>query len=151
LSGGVFVNDLSASDIHIGPCAEGPPLCVPDGDYHVTNPGHIANDTSSHLADIFPMVVFFSDDPVSPLLTYDLKSSLGPVQVGGNGFAIPFLTTGGVFPTYGGLMSFTGETANMVFSAVVSDVPEPSTWAMLLVGFGGLGAVMRTRRRVIVA
>ena len=28
-------------------------------------------------------------------------------------------------------------------------VPEPSTWALLLVGIGGLGAVMRNRRRVI--
>ncbi|HXA38151.1 MAG TPA: PEPxxWA-CTERM sorting domain-containing protein [Phenylobacterium sp.] len=26
-------------------------------------------------------------------------------------------------------------------------VPEPATWAMMLVGFGGLGAVLRTRRR----
>ena len=26
-------------------------------------------------------------------------------------------------------------------------VPEPATWAMLLAGFGGLGAVMRSRRR----
>lgn len=26
-------------------------------------------------------------------------------------------------------------------------VPEPATWAMMLVGLGGLGAVMRTRRR----
>jgi hypothetical protein len=27
-------------------------------------------------------------------------------------------------------------------------VPEPSTWAMMLMGFGGLGAALRTRRRV---
>jgi hypothetical protein len=118
--------------------------CVPGGDYHVTNPGSIANDTSSHLANIFPIVVFFSADPASPLLTYDLKSSLGPVQVSGNGFAIPFLTDGGS-------MSFTGAGAdNLVFNAVVSDVPEPGAWALLLVGFGGLGAVMRTRRRTVV-
>ena len=26
-------------------------------------------------------------------------------------------------------------------------VPEPSTWAMMLVGFGGLGVAMRSRRR----
>jgi hypothetical protein len=31
--------------------------------------------------------------------------------------------------------------------AVTSGVPEPATWAMMLVGFGGLGAAMRTRRR----
>ena len=26
-------------------------------------------------------------------------------------------------------------------------VPEPSTWAMMLLGFGGLGAMLRSRRR----
>jgi hypothetical protein len=31
---------------------------------------------------------------------------------------------------------------------VTTSVPEPSTWAMLLVGFGGLGAAMRSRRRL---
>jgi PEP-CTERM motif len=30
----------------------------------------------------------------------------------------------------------------------LSGVPEPTTWAMLLLGFGGLGAVMRSRRRM---
>jgi len=30
-------------------------------------------------------------------------------------------------------------------------VPEPATWAMMLVGFGGLGAVMRSRRKLAVA
>ena len=29
-------------------------------------------------------------------------------------------------------------------------VPEPGVWVMLLVGFGGLGASLRTRRRAIV-
>ena len=29
----------------------------------------------------------------------------------------------------------------------ISAVPEPVTWAMMLIGFGGLGAVMRTQRR----
>jgi len=28
-----------------------------------------------------------------------------------------------------------------------SGVPEPSTWAMMLLGFGGLGSVLRSRRR----
>jgi hypothetical protein len=33
------------------------------------------------------------------------------------------------------------------FDVGVAAVPEPATWAMMLVGFGGLGAAMRTRRR----
>ena len=31
--------------------------------------------------------------------------------------------------------------------AAISSVPEPSTWAVMLVGLGGLGAAMRARRR----
>ena len=30
-------------------------------------------------------------------------------------------------------------------------VPEPSTWAMMLVGFGALGCAMRRRRRLLAA
>jgi len=33
----------------------------------------------------------------------------------------------------------------------VAGVPEPATWAMMLVGFGGLGAAMRSRRRSVAA
>jgi PEP-CTERM motif len=30
-------------------------------------------------------------------------------------------------------------------------VPEPATWAMMLLGFGGLGAMLRSRRTVVAA
>ena len=35
------------------------------------------------------------------------------------------------------------------FAQILSDIaiPEPSTWAMMLLGFGGMGAVLRRRRR----
>lgn len=38
---------------------------------------------------------------------------------------------------------------NINYSA--GGVPEPATWAMMLVGFGGLGAMMRSRRQAAVA
>jgi hypothetical protein len=34
--------------------------------------------------------------------------------------------------------------ANFLFTT--SAVPEPASWAMMLIGFGGLGAVLRERR-----
>jgi hypothetical protein len=36
-------------------------------------------------------------------------------------------------------------------SITVRDVPEPSTWSLMLLGFGGLGAAMRRRRKVAAA
>jgi hypothetical protein len=36
-------------------------------------------------------------------------------------------------------------------AAVTGAVPEPSTWAMMLFGFGAIGTAMRTRRRKITA
>ena len=33
-----------------------------------------------------------------------------------------------------------------VHTAPVGGVPEPATWAMLLIGFGGVGAAARCRR-----
>ncbi|HEY2355896.1 MAG TPA: PEPxxWA-CTERM sorting domain-containing protein, partial [Phenylobacterium sp.] len=37
------------------------------------------------------------------------------------------------------------------WSAAVAAVPEPATWTMMLAGFGGLGAALRSKRRRAVA
>ncbi|THD61087.1 MAG: PEP-CTERM sorting domain-containing protein [Phenylobacterium sp.] len=34
-------------------------------------------------------------------------------------------------------------------SALVAGVPEPASWALMIVGLGGMGAMLRTRRRSI--
>jgi hypothetical protein len=40
---------------------------------------------------------------------------------------------------------------NVEFLSSAGGVPEPATWAMMLVGFGGLGAAMRSRRSRVAA
>lgn len=58
----------------------------------------------------------------------------------GSGFSAPtFSYLGGVTTVFTSNLSFTGGDADLAFTLVGSAVPEPSTWAMLIVGFAGLG------------
>ena len=41
------------------------------------------------------------------------------------------------------------EVKQMSFNGVPGAVPEPATWAMMLLGFGGMGVALRRRRRVV--
>ena len=45
--------------------------------------------------------------------------------------------------------SFEGVTS--IQGRVTGPVPEPATWAMMLLGFGGIGMAMRRRRRPVLA
>lgn len=38
-------------------------------------------------------------------------------------------------------------TGNCIAGCTPGGIPEPTSWALMLVGFGGLGAALRTRRR----
>ncbi len=77
---------------------------------------------------------------------------------GVNSFWTPFSTT--IVATAGSeVLSFQGFNAqgetignnisfgNEVTGVSLTAVPEPATWAMMLVGFGGLGAALRISRR----
>jgi len=47
--------------------------------------------------------------------------------------------------------AYTGDDRNMLFSATFSSagaVPEPSTWALMILGFGAIAGTMRRRKRV---
>jgi hypothetical protein len=67
----------------------------------------------------------------------DVKSLLDvPVNAGGNTLVVNG-TSGGLF-SYGG---------NISFAKLVAGVPEPASWALMIVGFGGMGAALRNRRR----
>jgi hypothetical protein len=42
-----------------------------------------------------------------------------------------------------------GSGTNQNFTLVIGEVPEPSTWAMMLAGFAGLGAMVLRRKRKV--
>jgi hypothetical protein len=59
----------------------------------------------------------------------------------------------GTYRAYSSLDSPFGSTnglvlSNITVSLVPTGVPEPALWALVLAGFGGLGAVLRARRRI---
>jgi PEP-CTERM motif len=67
----------------------------------------------------------------------DEKSLLNvPVPAGPNTLTVNG-TSGGLY-SYGGNISFTKTLP----------VPEPASWALMIAGFGGLGAALRSKRRM---
>jgi hypothetical protein len=76
------------------------------------------------------------------------------IGAGANSFDIDDIIlnyVGADSPFGGGTVTSTYDPAGLTVSLSVTGVPEPATWAMMLVGFGGLGAAIRTRRSRAVA
>ena len=92
------------------------------------------------------------------------------VSFGGQTFLTPILNvaSGGFSGWHTATFVFTPTVANQTLSFlslgtpnglppmalldnVSLTVPEPATWAMMLLGFGGIGAMIRRRRQVLVA
>jgi hypothetical protein len=79
------------------------------------------------------------------LATLDLPSTPNPYNV----FVPIGVTFAGTAQSvvFGGSANFIGFDNITLGSATAGGVPEPATWAMMLMGFGGLGAAMRSARR----
>jgi hypothetical protein len=111
------------------------------GTFDVTDPAYFFNNRTFKVLGFggLPMGDFydFSSLGSSALESYDLVSAIGPFAVSGGG-SQKVDTTGGLFVA--------GFPDPGVFSARLG-VPEPATWAMMLVGLGALGAGARNRRR----
>lgn len=45
--------------------------------------------------------------------------------------------------------SITGVLANIYLGPPTGGIPEPATWATMILGFGGIGAALRSRRRQV--
>lgn len=94
-------------------------------------------------------VVLTGGTNVSPI-SFDL-ASISNINRGTNGF-LTFTANGtinwaGFDPTPGTfLFSAQGLTITSFSATALSAVPEPATWAMMLLGFAGMGMVIRRRR-----
>jgi PEP-CTERM motif len=82
-----------------------------------------------------------------------LPDAMFPSELADYTLSITDVTTGdspSVFGTVGindlFFMGF-GESGTLTFNPVASAVPEPSTWAMMILGFAGIGAMTYRRRK----
>lgn len=73
--------------------------------------------------------------------SFDIRDNDAFVIDGRNFYSVN-LATGG--------LTFAGQTNDSLFGLAISAAPEPSTWAMLIGGFGLVGAAMRRRRSALV-
>jgi hypothetical protein len=80
------------------------------------------------------------DDLSASFATYDLTTAIGPI-VGSSK-----INPGSSFTTTGGALVLTS-AGEATFTAASSAIPEPSSWAMMLIGFGGLGYAGYRRAR----
>ena len=72
--------------------------------------------------------------------TYELKTSIGPIVGSGA------INAGSSFATTGGAFVLTS-VGDATFTAATNSIPEPSRWAMMLIGFAGLGYAGYRRAR----
>jgi len=81
----------------------------------------------------------------------DILDDIGVAKNGSTGFTGPLGT--GTYSVWLQEISPTPQGVNprlpFSFAFVVASVPEPSTWAMMLLGFGGIGLALRRRRRAV--
>jgi hypothetical protein len=138
------------------------------GTMSVTNvdsptPNRLTFDTigasAGTVTSFFDFSESFNSTAVFAIVTTDGTLTLEALQPGGGGTNITSVTgTGNNLTLNTGLLTagtlyrltYTGNlttAGNISGNATFTAVPEPATWAMMLLGFGGIGFAMRRRRR----
>ena len=118
-----FFNDFATRDLREVDCAN---FCTPEAPGPKTGP-FTPNNT----------VQMIANTPYFLQLSLFYRPESSHVQI--SGLIDPTFTDA----NFGGTFAYSPG----VFDGAAGGVPEPATWAMMLTGFGGLGAVMRSRRR----
>jgi hypothetical protein len=75
------------------------------------------------------------------------EALVAPVTLNAGTNVLSFVYSSLAAPNHAGFQGVGDEGWGVHDVQVSGAIPEPSTWAMMLVGFGGLGAVLRSARR----
>ena len=127
-----------------------PPIIVLGGSYTFSN--DLGGGNNSFIIDASG-----SYSSINSPFTITLNGIAGV----GNKFVIPtdtYFTVGNItldFTAQDSYSNISHATASVTFvpgaSNLVSGVPEPATWALMLFGFGGIGIAMRRKRAPLLA
>ena len=99
----------------------------------------------------FAFIALASPGPPEFNIPYGLELS-GPRLFTGATEAPTFRL--GTFALTGACFNFCADDAgdfNLTISAAAAAVPEPATWALMILGFGGVGGLLRRRARQLAA
>ena len=118
-------------------------------------PGHDYN------GDVFNLLVTFTlptaTSPGTSLYSTLLQGIVTPGLNNGSVFIDfdnslrSFTSAAGDFTFQVNDVSVSSNSAIQILSGQIQAVPEPATWAMMLLGFGGIGMSMRRRRQPVLA
>ena len=104
-------------------------ICIPSDNIFLSGAGLLISSTEFDFASII--------------------AGMTITNTGGFGFTTDRVSysSEGIFFDFG-LLDYTNDSGFTANFATVAAVPEPGTWAMMLIGFGGMGIALRRRRNV---
>lgn len=159
LAGTSFVGDtIDASyyfpDLSTLYSDQGLKVVTPPADYSFNIGADLFADVSANQITLtFDSAGFFNGGTFNGLVITDTTSAniIGAVLDGSSTLSPVVTFTGDTVD-----INFAGVTDFLATDKVVVDVtfggaPEPAVWALMLVGFAGMGAALRTRRRLLTA
>lgn len=171
-SGTAVTNQYTAQGITFSSAGGKQILVTAQPEYQSTTPNFVCTGTTS--IDCTGTVDFSFTTPVDNL-KFDalgnqnaIGTSFAQADIYQNGFLTVsnlklLVSQGNLLPDHQNLSAYTNITELMIYNntdpagtgydtisftpSVTASVPEPATWAMMLTGFGGLGAMLRSGRR----
>jgi hypothetical protein len=82
-------------------------------------------------------------------VNFDFTSQFGPIA--GDAYILSFVATSTVPGGEGSWNFYPDGQVTLSGGALTAGVPEPASWALMILGFGAAGGALRSRRRVVAA